>query len=145
MSTSRRSTSRPSRFDVTAPGSSNATTSTPRASSARTTAEPMKPAAPVTTTRSPFCKFETHDLAATRFDVGLRRRMPLVIVTPNSTSDAPLSLGFAQEFVERVDEEVDLRFAGDEWRQQLDHVDVVGGDLGQDPVPVEQAGRPASG
>ena len=39
---------------LVAPRLDRATTSAPRARSARTTAEPMNPAAPVTTTRSPL-------------------------------------------------------------------------------------------
>jgi len=104
----------------------------------------MKPAPPVTTTRS---RPDGEGLAAAAAG-GVRcgdrhRRIRAAPASGAGTlghgagelDEVPgARLRPGEHVVERVDEVVDLLLAADERRQELDDVDVVGGDLGQDPV-----------
>jgi len=56
-------------------------------------------------------------------------------------NQAGASLGTGQDVLQCVGEQLDLIVTGDQGRQQLDDVHVVGRHLGQDVVTVEQRGH----
>ena len=60
------------------------------------------------------------------------------MVLPNSKIRPDPFSALGEHVVERVGEQLDLVVAGDERRQELDDVHVVGGDLGEDAVAVEE-------
>ena len=68
---------------------------------------------------------------------GLRPSAPRAIVLPNE-GQAGAAVRVGHDVLERLQEVVDLLKPGDERREQLHDVDVVGRDLSQYPVPVEQ-------
>src|SRR5579872_818907 len=146
-SASMHSTSSPSRLLEAAPGWRSTATDAPRSMSTRVTAEPMNPPAPVTSTRSPGRTASGAGpgaLTSCSRGSGASWSRPLAVQRALGERLAELedergvAVRVVQHVVERLDEVGDLRLADDERRQQLDHVHVVGGDLGEDAVAVEE-------
>src|SRR5665213_2430090 len=106
--------------------------------SARVTAEPMKPPAPVTRTRSPEDNSMT---VAPKESVGSVRGAPKRVLGHGPAEleeEARSPGGGGEDVVEGVDEVFDLLVTGDEGGQELDHVHVVRRHLGEDAVAVEE-------
>ena len=99
------------------------------------TAEPMKPEAPVTRTRS--CEESSTDGSVSRQRPD-RRSEFLAIVRPNSKKRPEPEPAAAEDVVQGLDEVVDLLVGGDERGEELHDVHVVRRHLGEDPVAVEE-------
>src|SRR5215472_5889465 len=112
MSTTARSASVPSRLRPSPPGSTTATTWAPVACTALVTAEPMNPAAPVTTTRSPGSILTTPSSSVLGRMVLRRRARDRLVL---EVAHQPLWPEFAAD---------PAGFVAAEWRARLDHVHV---------------------